>query len=293
MIKSASLFHKNVLYLSSEGVIEACMSGVEKQVPSPRRVVDTILDCEFQNLCMGIQELMEAQHINYIPQPPLPRCEDQANWSSSAFSPFISNYVSSLPVHGYVSSLCEKMNRLIRSPSASLEPVAAVSPAPTPLPSAPPPPAMPAPAQPILQSPPTPQHTKKSSPVPKSQSKPQAPAPTPKQPLASDKRRFGTVKEVHLPSVGKSADPKGTNVLEITTCSPSTGSASHPPVPSIPEIALDTTPAGTSSAVSCDIMGQIQPDVLCTLMEIMQKNAVRFFIQKGDEESELCAEIKV
>ncbi|XP_065142092.1 protein TASOR [Paramisgurnus dabryanus] len=280
---------------STEGVGEACMSGMEKQVPSPRRVVDTILDCEFQNLCTGIQELMEAQHINYIPQPPLPRCEEQANWSSSGFSPFISNYVSSLPVHGYVSTLCEKMNRLIRSPGASLEPVVAASPAPTPLPSAPPPPVMLAPAQPILPSPPTPQHTKTTSPVPKSQasqSKLQAPAHTPKQPQASDKRRFGTVKEVHLPSVGKSADPKGTNVLEITTCSPSTGSASHPPGPTIPEVALDATPAGTSSAVGCDIMGQIQPDVLSTLMEIMQKNAVRFFIQKGDEESELCSEIK-
>uniref|UniRef100_A0A8C1DYW2 Transcription activation suppressor b n=1 Tax=Cyprinus carpio carpio TaxID=630221 RepID=A0A8C1DYW2_CYPCA len=183
------------------------------------KVVDTILDSEFQNLCTGIQKLMEAQDIIYNSQPPLPRCEDQAKWSSSAFSPFVSKYVSPLPVQGYVNTLCEKMSHLIQAPRASVQPVAvvsppAVAPVPAPLPPAPPPSAMPAPAQPTLLSPPAHPHTKTSSPVPKSQ------------------------------------------------------------------------------ALSSSVIGQIKPDVLCTLMEIMQKNAVKFYIQRGDEESELCTEIK-
>lgn len=277
------------------------MSGVEKQVQTSGGTVDTIVDSEFQNLCTGIQELMEAQHIMYISQHPLPRREEQANWSSLAFSPCVSKYATSLPIHSYVSTLCEKMNLLIQSPNMSSEPVAVTSPPvaapqPTPLPSAPPPPAMPAPAQPILPSPPAPApyHPKTSSTVPKSQasfSKLPVPASTPKQPPSSDKARLGTVKETHLVSGGKSCEPKG--VLECSVSSPSTLSASHPPVPSVPEMPTDATPPGTSSAVGGNIMEQIKPDVLCTLMEIMQKNAVRFFIQRGDEESELCSEIKV
>lgn len=76
-------------------------------------------------------------------------------------------------------------------------------------------------------------------------------------------------------------------------CSPSAGSASHPPIPSVPEMPSEATLAGTSSTVGGSVIGQIKPDVLCTLMEIMQKNAVKFYIQRGDEESELCTEIKV
>uniref|UniRef100_A0A8C1US61 Transcription activation suppressor b n=1 Tax=Cyprinus carpio TaxID=7962 RepID=A0A8C1US61_CYPCA len=279
-----------------EGVGEPCLSGGEKQVYSTQKVVDTILDSEFQNLCTGVQNLMEAQNIIYNHQPPLPRCEDQAKWSSSAFSPFVSKYVSPLPVQGYVNTLCEKMSHLIQAPRASVQPVAvvsppAVAPVPAPLPPAPPPSAMLAPAQPTLPSPPVHPHTKTSSPVPKSQalsSKPQATL----KPPPSGKHRFGTVKEVHLFSAEKSADPKSTDVVENPMCSPSAGSASQPPVASVPEIPPEPTHAGTSSTVGGSVIGQIKPDVLCTLMEIMQKNAVKFYIQRGDEESELCTEIK-
>lgn len=273
------------------------MSEGEKQVPSTRKAVDTILDSEFQNLCTGIQSLMEAQHIIYNPQPPLPRCEDQTNWSSPAFSPFVSKYVSPLPVQSYVNTLCEKMNHLTRAPRASVQPVAvvsppAVAPVPAPLPPAPPPPAMPAPAQPTLPSPPAHPHTKTSSPVPKSQallSKPQATL----KPPPSSKHRLGTVKEVHLFLGEKSADPKCTDVAENSMCSPSAGSASQPLLASVPEVPSEPTHAGTSSTVGGSVIGQLKPDVLCTLVEIMQKNAVKFYIQRGDEESELCTEIKV
>uniref|UniRef100_A0A9J7YDP0 Transcription activation suppressor b n=1 Tax=Cyprinus carpio carpio TaxID=630221 RepID=A0A9J7YDP0_CYPCA len=279
------------MHMKLEGLI-----GEEKQVHSTRKVVDTILDSEFQNLCTGIQKLMEAQDIIYNSQPPLPRCEDQAKWSSSAFSPFVSKYVSPLPVQGYVNTLCEKMSHLIQAPRASVQPVAvvsppAVAPVPAPLPPAPPPSAMPAPAQPTLLSPPAHPHTKTSSPVPKSQalsSKPQATL----KPPPSGKHRFGTVKEVHLFSAEKSADPKSTDVVENPMCSPSSGSASQPPIASVPEIPSEPTHAGTSSTLGGSVIGQIKPDVLCTLMEIMQKNAVKFYIQRGDEESELCTEIK-
>ncbi|XP_016404675.1 protein TASOR isoform X2 [Sinocyclocheilus rhinocerous] len=279
-----------------EGVGEPCSSGGEKLVHSTQKVVDTILNSEFQNLCTGIQKLMEDQHIIYNHQPPLPRCEDQAKWSSSAFSPFVSKYVSSMPVQSHVNTLCEKMNHLIRAPRASVQPVAvvsppAVAPVPAPLLPAPPTPAMPAPAQPTLPSPPAHPHTKTSSPVPKSQalsSKPQATL----KPPPSGKNRLGTVKEVHLFSAEKSADHKSTDVVENPMCSPLAGSASQPPVASVPEITSEPTHAGTSSTVGGSVLGQIKPDVLCTLMEIMQKNAVKFYIQRGDEESELCTEIK-
>ncbi|KAL0158449.1 hypothetical protein M9458_046525, partial [Cirrhinus mrigala] len=259
------------------------------EVPSTRKVVDTILDSEFQNLCTGIQSLMETQHIIYNPEPPLPRCEDQANWSSPAFSPFVSKYVSPLPVQSYVNTLCEKMNRLVRAPRASVQPVAvvsppAVAPVPAPLPPAPPPPTMPAPAQPTLPSPPAHPHTKTSSPVPKSQAMSSKPQATLKPP-PSGKHRLGTVREVHLFSGEKSADPKNTDVAENPI-------ASQPPLASVPEIPSETTLAGTSSTVGGSVIGQLKPDVLCTLVEIMQKNAVKFYIQRGDEESELCTEIK-
>ncbi len=286
-----------ILLLALESVGEPCLSGGEKQVHPTRKVVDTILDNEFQNLCMGIQKLMEAQHIIYNPQPPLLRCEDQAKWSSSAFSPFVSKYVSSMPVQSYVNTLCEKMNHLIQAPRASEQPVAvvsppAVAPVPTRVPPVPPSSAMPAPAQPTLPSPPAHPHTKISSPLPKSQalsSKPQATLKSPR----SGKHRLGTVREVHLFSAERSADPKSADVVEKPMCSPSAGSASQPPVASVQEISSEPTHAGTSSIVGGSVIGQIKPDVLCTLMEIMQKNAVKFYIQRGDEESELCTEIKV
>ncbi|XP_067302547.1 protein TASOR isoform X3 [Pseudorasbora parva] len=278
-----------------EGVCEPLVAGAEKQVHSTGKVVDTILDSEFQNLCTGIQKMMEDQHLTYTPTTPLPRREDQAKRSSS-FSPFVSKYVSSLPVQGYVNSLCEKMDRMIRSPSASLEPVAVVSPpavAPVPahLPPAQPPSVMPAPAQPKLPSPPAHPRTKTSSPVPKSQASSTKTQATLKHP-SSVKHRLGTVREVHLFSAEKSVDSKGSDVMESPMCSPSAGSASHPPIPSVPVIPPEPTLAGTSSTVGGSVIGQIKPDVLCTLMEIMQKNAVKFYIQRGDEESELCTEIK-
>uniref|UniRef100_A0A671QGG0 Protein TASOR-like n=1 Tax=Sinocyclocheilus anshuiensis TaxID=1608454 RepID=A0A671QGG0_9TELE len=233
--------------------------GGEKLVHSTQKVVDTILNSEFQNLCTGIQKLMEDQHIIYNHQPPLPRCEDQAKWSSSAFSPFVSKYVSSMPVQSYVNTLCEKMNHLIRAPRASVQPVAVVSP----------PAVAPVPSQALW-------------------SKPQATL----KPPPSGKNRLGTVKEVHLFSAEKSADHKSTDVVENPMCSPLAGSASQPPVASVPEIPSEPTHAGTSSTVGSSVIGQIKPDVLCTLMEIMQKNAVKFYIQRGDEESKLCTEIK-
>uniref|UniRef100_A0A672MVS4 Protein TASOR-like n=1 Tax=Sinocyclocheilus grahami TaxID=75366 RepID=A0A672MVS4_SINGR len=229
----------------------------KSQVHSTRKVVDTVLDSEFQNLCTGIQKLMGAQHIIYNSQPPLPRCEDQDKWSSSAFSPFVSKYVSSLPVQGYVNTLCEKMSCLVQAPRASVQPVAVVSP-------------------PAVAS------------VPALSSKPQATL----KPPPSGKHRLGTIKEVHLFSAEKSANPKSADVVENPICSPSSGSASQPPIASVPEIPSDPSQAGTSSTVGGSVIGQIKPDVLCTLVEIMQKNAVKFYIQRGDEESELCIEIK-
>ncbi|XP_056304877.1 protein TASOR isoform X2 [Danio aesculapii] len=274
--EAAHQIHQPWKTSTTDVVVEPCLSGSEKPVQCLGKVVDTILDREFQNLCTGIQNLMEAQHIIYNSQPPLPRNEDLTIRSSPAFSPFVSKYVTPLPVQGYVKTLCEKMNHLIHSSSACLEPVAiatppAVVPVPAPLPPAPPPFAIPAPAQPTQPSSPAHPRTKTLSPVPKSQASSSKPQATVKPP-SSGKHRLGTVKEVHLFQTEKSADLKDTDIMET----------------SVSELSAESTLAGTSSTV----IGQIKPDVLCTLMEIMQKNAVKFYIQTGDEESELCTEIK-
>lgn len=281
---------------------EAGTSGTsvkDSSVPTAVQTLDSILDQEFLSLCTGIQELMERQQIFYISQPTLPWHEATSSRLESTFSPYVSEYISPLPVQGYISTLCEKMNHMISSAAGPLYPVApndAVQPAIAP----PPPPVAPLPAAltaPPIVTPaavlPSKQSASKVKPqesLHKVASKPQAlmstptltPTPTPPSP-APNKQPSPTRKS----HPGKKTDAEIPNVVDSPKCMPTLSTG----VPLIPEVPPEPAQTG---APGNDMIGQIKPDVLCTLVEIMQMNAVRFYIQRGDEEeNELCTEIKV
>lgn len=283
---------------------EAGTSGIsekDRSVPAEGQTLDSILDQEFQCLCTGVQELMEREQIFYVSQPALPWHEAVPSVLESTFSPYVSKYISPLPVQGYISMLCEKMNHMISSTAAPpLYPVApndVVEPAlaPPPLPVAPlsaapttPPTVTPAAVLPSKQSA---SKAKPQESLPKAASKPQTPAsaptptptPIPIPPPAAPKKQPSPTRKSHP---GKKTDTKVPNVADSPTCMP-TVSAGLPLIPEVPP-----EPA-QSGAPGSDVIGQLKPDVLCTLVEIMQMNAVRFYIQRGDEEeNELCTEIK-
>uniref|UniRef100_A0A3B4DXG2 DUF3715 domain-containing protein n=1 Tax=Pygocentrus nattereri TaxID=42514 RepID=A0A3B4DXG2_PYGNA len=110
------------------------------------------------------------------------------------------------------------------------------------------------------------------------------PSPVPvTSPLPSP--RLGTVREMHLVTQGKKTDPKLSNIVDSPKCLPSVGSTALPPLPELPP--------GAAQAGGSNVIGQIKPEVLSTLVEIMQMNTVRFYIQRGDQdENQLCTEIK-
>ncbi|XP_053096637.1 protein TASOR isoform X4 [Pangasianodon hypophthalmus] len=280
---------------------EAGTSGTsvkDRSVPSAAQTLDSILDQEFQSLCTGIQELMERQQIFYVSQPTLPRHEATPSRLESTFSPYVSKYISPLPVQGYISTLCEKMNHMISSPAAPLYPVApndAVQPA-----LAPPPPPV-APLSAALTASPTvtpaavlpakqsASKAKSQESLHKAASKPQTPVSTPTPtatptaPPPAPKKQPSPARKSHP---GKKTDAKLPDVSDSPKCMPIVSTA----LPLIPEVPPEPAQMG---APGNDMIGQIKPDVLCTLMEIMQMNAVRFYIQRGDEEeNELCTEIK-
>uniref|UniRef100_A0A8B9LA82 Transcription activation suppressor b n=1 Tax=Astyanax mexicanus TaxID=7994 RepID=A0A8B9LA82_ASTMX len=232
------------------------------------KMLDTILDQEFQNLCTGIQKVMDSHQILYVPQPQPPWHKGKVNGLDSTFSSYVSNYVSPPTVQTYVNSLCEKMNRMIRSPGAPSNSLAN-------------------PAAPTVTAPlPAPVPSSQAAAAPPSTIPAPPPALPSKPPAPNKPPRLGTVKEVHMAIPGKKTDPKVPNIAESPVCLPSAG---IPALPLIPELPPDPAQVGGSN-----VIGQIKPEVLCTLMEIMQMNAVRFYIKRGEQdENELCTEIKV
>ncbi|KAI5095902.1 protein TASOR, partial [Silurus meridionalis] len=276
------------------------ISVKDRSVPTVQ-TLDSILDQEFQSLCTGIQEMMERQHIFYVSQPTIPRQEATPSRLDSTFSTYVSEYISPFPVQGYISMLCEKMNHMISLPAAPPFPVVpneAVQPV-----LAPPPPVAPlsaaltaaptvTPAA-VLPSKQSALKTLKSqesshktaskqiTPISTPTSTPGS-TPTPIPPPALKKQPSPTSKSHHE----KKTDAKVPNIADSPKCmlTVSTG------LPLIPEVPPEPAQTG---APGNDMIGQIKPDVLCTLMEIMQMNAVRFYIQRGDdEENKLCTEIK-
>ncbi|KAG7323066.1 hypothetical protein KOW79_012768 [Hemibagrus wyckioides] len=274
--------------------VEAGTSGSsakDRTVPAAGQTLDSILDQEFQSLCTGIQELMERQQIFYVSQPTLPWHEAAPSILESTFSPYVSEYISPLPVQAYVSTLCEKMNHMISSPAAVAQNdtvQAALAPLPQPVSSllsalTVPPTVTTATVLPSKQS------AKPQECLHKAASKPQTPAstltptPTLTPPLPTPIKQASPTRKSHA---SKKIDAKVPNVADTPKCMPTVNTG----LPLIPEVPPEPSQTG---APGNDMMGQIKPDVLCTLMEIMQMNAVRFYIQRGEEEeNELYTEIK-
>uniref|UniRef100_A0AAY4EFM9 DUF3715 domain-containing protein n=1 Tax=Denticeps clupeoides TaxID=299321 RepID=A0AAY4EFM9_9TELE len=81
-----------------------------------------------------------------------------------------------------------------------------------------------------------------------------------------------------------SEEPGATSTAEQ---SPSQAGSSHP-VSAPPS---ETAPPIPTSSVANSIIGQIKPDIFLSLVEMVQKNTLKFYIH-DEVESELCAEIK-
>lgn len=240
---------------------------------------------------------MERQQIFYVAQPTLPWHEETPSSLETTFSPYVSKYISPLPVQGYISTLCEKMNHMISSPAASLYPVAQNDTVQLALAPLPPPPVADLSAAPTVPPTvttaaviPSKQSAKPQESLHKAASKPQTsvltptPTPTLTSPPPAPKKHASPTRKSHP---GKTIDTKVPSVADSPKCMPAVNTG----LPLIPDVPPEPAQA---SAPGNDMMGQIKPDVLCTLMEIMQMNAVRFYIQRGEEEeNELYTEIKV
>ncbi|XP_062871377.1 protein TASOR [Trichomycterus rosablanca] len=268
-------------------VNEGRTSETDRSVPAAGKTLDSILDQEFQTLCTCIQEQLDKQKIVYVSQPALPHQEAVPDRLGSTFSPYIVKYVSPLPVQGYVNTLCEQINHMISPPgfhpnpalagppfsSAALFPVTSSSIAATPSVTAP-----------LTVSPLAPLHSSQEllhKPVNTPPASTLSPTPAPKQhPSPCRKPHMGNVNK-------KKTDSQVENVVDSPKALPSSRRTGVPP---IPEISPEPTQTG---AAGNNVIGQIKPDVLCTLVEIMQMNAVRFYIQPGEEEeNQLFTEIK-
>lgn len=268
-------------------------SVMDRSVPAAEQTLESILDQEFQSLCTGIQELMERQQIYYVSQPTLPWHEAMPSFLESTFSPYVSNYVSPLQVQGYVSTLCEKMNHMISSHDAQLYPVAqndTVQPSPSVADISAalgaPPTGTPAAVLPPKQSD---SKAKPQESLQNEASKSQTPVLTPALPpiptplSPAPKKQPSPTRKSHPE---KKTDAKIPNVADRPKSMPEVNTD----LPLIPEVPAEPAQVGAPGG---DVIGQIKPDVLCTLLEIMQMNAVRFYIQHGEEEeNELYTEIK-
>ncbi|XP_076839750.1 LOW QUALITY PROTEIN: protein TASOR [Brachyhypopomus gauderio] len=313
-----------------DAIGDAGMSGADRLGQVAGTSLESILDQEFQHLCTDIREMMDSQKIYYVSQPPPPRQEVWPNVLGSAFSTYVSKYTSPVPVQGYISTLCEWMSHISASSAAPLRPasnspvpahgsapVAAPQPIPAPPAAVPTQPVPAPPASPsTVSTPPSTSaapaalHSRPPAPKPKTQEAvpkpvppmPQTPCPTPaptpaptstskKQLSPASKRRLGTIKEAHLVTVGKKAEGlKVPSVADSPKGPPPAGSTT---LPHLPELPPDPAQAGCAAPIGNNVIGQIKPDVLCTLVEIMQMNAVKFYIQRSDEEeNKLCTEIK-
>uniref|UniRef100_A0A674N3Y6 Transcription activation suppressor b n=1 Tax=Takifugu rubripes TaxID=31033 RepID=A0A674N3Y6_TAKRU len=91
-----------------------------EDVPSrPSISLDTILNQEVYSLTSDIKNIMQTHHISYASQLPH-RLTPRHGWlPNSCFSGFVVPYVSPVPCHGHVKTLCEKMDRLIPPLSTS------------------------------------------------------------------------------------------------------------------------------------------------------------------------------
>ncbi|XP_071020796.1 protein TASOR-like isoform X2 [Oncorhynchus clarkii lewisi] len=166
-----------------------------------------------------------------------------------------------------------------------------ISPLP-PIPHLPPPTALVHLPDPVPITSPTPKH------VPKTKAQP----PQDKSASSSQSRhKLGTVKQPHKnPSAAQKSSTKRKFEPSSSECeiySPSQATMGSPEcTPTRPKQAPLTAPSPLTPASAAGLLiGQLKPEVFSSLVEIfkdVQKNTVKFYIHSGDDESDICAEIK-
>ncbi|XP_035243385.1 protein TASOR isoform X2 [Anguilla anguilla] len=82
----------------------------------PPGTLDGIIDEALGHFSVGMRDILREGRVSYSPEPtPIPLEQHQQLWAPGvAFSEYISHYTSSVPIHGYVTTLCEQMSCLAR-----------------------------------------------------------------------------------------------------------------------------------------------------------------------------------
>uniref|UniRef100_H2SS95 Transcription activation suppressor b n=1 Tax=Takifugu rubripes TaxID=31033 RepID=H2SS95_TAKRU len=238
-----------------------------EDVPSrPSISLDTILNQEVYSLTSDIKNIMQTHHISYASQLPH-RLTPRHGWlPNSCFSGFVVPYVSPVPCHGHVKTLCEKMDRLIPPLSTSS---GVTSPGP------------PLTASSLATPPSTPNQSSKAKPellVSKSAS-------------CSHSGKMAPVKETKS-TKAKTEAPPAESGGEIYS-----PSQVHPDISESKSQNSCSASGSGSGLLAGSLIGQLKPEVFSSLVEIFKdvtKNTVKFYIYSGDEweESDVCKDIK-
>ncbi|KPP72892.1 protein FAM208A-like, partial [Scleropages formosus] len=307
--------------MSSLEVFSPCSSNEQHRGTEFSAVfnqLDSILDEEFSEFSLEIHGLLKEEHICYTPELQVP-IQHQPLWTQrSPFSVYVSGHVSPEPIHGYVSMLHERMSYFMGSEiaprgtsftSSTIAP--AQSPGPNPISA--------------VSSGPSPSLTLASSlapdpvltpvtnaPAPSSSSTPpiqalaappqrQAPHSLPQTITSQPQNAKGGHKKPDQDSRRPVSQEDGMAVADG-------GTVQKEPEPIVVRAAADDkslTPVTGSAPAAVDsgsgtpsissLISQLKPEVFSSLVEIIkdvQKNAVKFYIHSGEEESDVCVEIK-
>ncbi|KAL4655670.1 protein TASOR-like isoform X3 [Arapaima gigas] len=280
--------------------------------------LDSILDEEFSEFSLEIHDLLKEEHIRYNPEVQVP-VQRQPLWTPAApFSAYISGHVSPGPFQSYISTLREHMSCFVGSEIPPVGTFTASVTAPTQSPSSDPasvvscttsPSLTPAPASDLAPEPdltpgalsstpssfftPPPKTLPTLSQRPASHSLPQMiTSQTPeakgvqKKPDQDSKR---PVKQEDSVVVGDGGTVK-VEPESMLLRGPADKTFMH---------ATDSAPpaadSGSGTPSISSLISQLKPEVFTSLVEIIkdvQKNAVKFYIHSGEEESDVCVEIK-
>lgn len=131
------------------------------------------------------------------------------------------------------------------------------------------------------------------------------PAKKAAQSATSSKPRMGTVKEPH--KLSALAPEKAERTADVKPSIPATADGSSLSVPAVtqqqqaPDPAPNPAPAPfvanpcDSTSAANSLISQIKPDIFLSLVQMVQKNTLKFYIHVTEEEgqNQLCTEIKV
>ncbi|XP_077464136.1 protein TASOR isoform X2 [Stigmatopora argus] len=239
----------------------------------PLLSLDTILNQEIHSLSSDIKSIMQNNSITDNLQLP-PWLPLHYSWQKrTCFSNFVGQYITSVPVHEHVETLCEQLTKL------------------TPVPPVPPVP-------PVSSSPePTETISDSALPLPVQTSTSDVQPP----PTKTDTSQFskqGTVGET-TEAQAKSSKISGEIGEEAYSPSqiPPESSEKSQKAASIPSSGVVASASTGTGLLPGNLIGQLKPEVFSSLVEIFKdvtKNTVKFYIYSEDEgeESTVCKEIK-